>query len=157
MEILVVSDTHNNMQALNKILGLSKKADYIFHLGDNISDARYLDKKFEGTVHMVKGNCDSSELGDVEKLVEIEGKKFFITHGDKYEVYRSVDKLYYKGLEVGADVVMFGHTHRKLKVEEEGLIILNPGSISLPRDNSRSIAKIIIDNNKKINVEFLEF
>lgn len=145
------------MNALDKILSLAKDSDYIFHLGDNINDARYLEKKFPGGVHMVKGNCDYDDNGDVEKIVDIEGKKFFLTHGDRYGVNYGLEKIFYKGLELCADVIIFGHTHRKVLIKESGVYILNPGSLSLPRDNSRSVAKIMMDSSENIDIEFLEF
>ncbi|MGL4654521.1 MAG: metallophosphoesterase [Sarcina sp.] len=156
MEIIVVSDTHNNTKALEKILAVSKNADVIFHLGDNIADARELEKNFHGTVHMVKGNCDYGDEGLNEKLVEINGKKFFLTHGDRYGVNYGLDKLYYRGLELGADCILYGHTHRKINICEQGVYIVNPGSLPLPRDNSSSYAKINLDENTNINVKLIE-
>lgn len=156
MEIIVVSDTHNNEKALETILGISKNADVIFHLGDNIADARELEKNFHGEVHMVKGNCDYADCGLNEKLVEIKGKKFFLTHGDRYGVNYGLDKLYYRGLELGADCILYGHTHRKLNICEGGVYIVNPGSLPLPRDNSSSYAKINFEENENINVKLIE-
>lgn len=156
MEIIVVSDTHNNVKALDKILEISKNADVIFHLGDNIADAREIEKKFHGVVHMVKGNCDYGDTGLNEKLVEIKGKKFFLTHGDRYGVNYGLDKLYYRGLELGADCILYGHTHKKINICEEGVHIVNPGSLPLPRDNSSSYAKISLDENININVKLIE-
>ncbi|MGL4761798.1 MAG: YfcE family phosphodiesterase [Sarcina sp.] len=156
MEIIVVSDTHNNAKALEKILEISKNADVIFHLGDNIADARLLEKDFHGVVHMVKGNCDYGDDGLNEKLVELEGKKFFLTHGDRYGVNYGLDKIYYRGLELGADCILYGHTHRKLHILEGEVHIINPGSLPLPRDNSSSYSKIILDKNSNINVKLIE-
>ncbi|MGL4992443.1 MAG: metallophosphoesterase [Sarcina sp.] len=157
MNILVVSDTHNNKNELNRILKISNDSDCIFHLGDNISDARYLQKNFNGTVYMVKGNCDYNEVGDVEQIVELKGKKFLLTHGDRYGVNYGLDKIFYRGLELEVDMIIFGHIHRKVYTKEGGICILNPGSISLPRDESKSIAKIILNTDDEIEVEFQEF
>ena len=156
MEIIVVSDTHNNIKAIETILEISKNADMIFHLGDNIADARELEKHFHGVVHMVKGNCDYGDNGLNEKLVEIEGKKFFLTHGDRYGVNYGLDKLYYRGLELGADCILYGHTHKKVNICEDGVYIVNPGSLPLPRDNSASYARINFDKNTNINVKLVE-
>ena len=156
MEIIVVSDTHNNMVTMEKILEISKSSDVIIHLGDNIADARYLESKFNGKVYMVKGNCDYNEEGENEKLIDIYGKKFFITHGDRYGVNYGLDKIYYKGMELDADFIMFGHTHRKVLVEEQGVYILNPGSISLPRDNSKSYIKIDINEKEDTEINIIE-
>ena len=156
MEIIVVSDTHNSMEAMEKILEISKNSDVIIHLGDNIDDARYLEKNFNGSVYMVKGNCDYGKEGENEQLIELCGKKFFITHGDRYGVNYGLDKIYYKGLELNADFIMFGHTHKKVLIEEGGIYILNPGSIPLPRDNSKSYIKIDILLDDNIEVDIIE-
>ncbi|MGL5633728.1 MAG: metallophosphoesterase [Sarcina sp.] len=157
MEIIVVSDTHNNFKALREILDAAKLgAKHIFHLGDNIADARYLAEHFDGEVHMVKGNCDYHDDGELEKVVDIEGKKFFLTHGDRYGVNYGLDKLYYRGLELGADCILYGHTHRKINLKEGDTYIVNPGSLPLPRDNSSSYAKIYIKNNGELDIVFIE-
>lgn len=148
MIITVVSDTHNDINTLNKVLELSKNSDAIFHLGDNIADARYIQEKFKGKVYMVKGNCDYDSNGEEELLVELQGKKFLLTHGHNYGVNYDVSKIYYRGLELGVNCVFFGHTHRKLSIEEEGTYIFNPGSASLARDGSNSIGYLEIENDK---------
>lgn len=155
MQITVVSDTHNNGKSLEKILELSKKSDVIFHLGDNLKDAEYLEKNFHGKVYKVKGNCDYENYGVDEEIVDIEGKRFFLTHGHKYNVNYGLNKIYFRGLELKADCILYGHTHRKLLVNEEEVYIFNPGSISLPRDNSASIGYIKIENGQ-INFSFFE-
>ena len=40
----------------------------------------------------------------------LRGKKIFITHGDLYGVKYGMTNIYYKGKEVGADIVLFGHS-----------------------------------------------
>lgn len=156
MKITVVSDTHNDINSLEKVLEISKNSDIIFHLGDNLKDAEYLKDKFNGEVYMVKGNCDYEVYGEKDLVVEVEGYKFFLTHGDKYRVNYDLNNLYYRGIELNANIILFGHTHRKTLIKNDDIVILNPGSISLPRDNSKSVAEIII-KNKQINFDFLEF
>lgn len=157
MNILVVSDTHNNKSELDRILKISSDSKCIFHLGDNISDARYLEKNFNGIVYMVKGNCDYNEEGEREKIIELKGKKILLTHGDQYGVNYGLDKIFYRGLELCVDMIIFGHTHKKVHIKERGICILNPGSISLPRDGSKSIAKIILNIDNEIEINFQEF
>lgn len=155
MQITVVSDTHNNEDSLQKVLELSRDSDVIFHLGDNLKDAEYLEQNFDGDVYKVKGNCDYETYGLNEEVIELEGKKFFLTHGHQYGVNYDLNKIYFKGLELNVDCILYGHTHRKLLINEAGINIFNPGSISLPRDNSASIGYIKIENGQ-INLSFLE-
>lgn len=151
MIIAVVSDTHLNNNMLDKILKETKDADVIFHLGDNVKDALYLEKNFHGDVYYVKGNCDIAVLADTDKVVEIEGRKFFLTHGHNYRVNYDLNNLYYKAKELNVDVAVYGHTHVKLIENYGDLYILNPGSPSLPRDGSKSMGVIEI-NNDEINI-----
>ena len=45
---------------------------------------------------------------------------------------------------MGADVLILGHTHVKELFIDDGLIVLNPGSTSIPKDGSHSVAIIDI-------------
>lgn len=152
MIIAVVSDTHYNTNVLDKILSEVKDANMIFHLGDNVKDALYLAKNFQGEVHYVKGNCDIGVPAPDDKIVEVEGKKFFLTHGHNYGVKYDLNNLYFKARELNVDVALYGHSHIKQIERVENLYIMNPGSASLPRDGSKSIGIIEIKNND-INIK----
>lgn len=147
MLIAVVSDTHKHIEALQKVLKKTEDADMIIHLGDNICDAEYLSERFKGKIINVKGNCDIISTQKSAKIEVIAGKKFFITHGHNYDVKYDLMKLKYKALEVGADIVLFGHTHASEVLFEEGIWFVNPGSAAEARDRSNSIAVIEINEN----------
>ena len=50
---------------------------------------------------------------------------------------------------MNADIAIFGHTHTPLCIEEEGILYLNPGSVSLPRQVTyRSIVILDIEDEK---------
>ncbi|MFR5265545.1 metallophosphoesterase [Clostridium sp.] len=152
MRIAVVSDTHYNTNVLDNILSEVKDFDMIFHLGDNVKDALYLAKNFHGEVHYVKGNCDIGVAAPDDKIVEVEGKRFFLTHGHNYGVKYNLNNLYFKARELDVDVALYGHSHIKQIERVENLDIMNPGSASLPRDGSRSIGLIEIKNDN-INIK----
>ena len=61
-------------------------------------------------------------------------------------------KLRYKALEIGADIVLYGHTHIGKIDFEEGIWYINPGSASVPRDGGRSFA--IINIRRKHRTKF---
>ena len=65
-----------------------------------------------------------------QRIIEIKGKKIFMCHGHKYGVKYGYNSIYYRGKEVGADIVLFGHSHLPIIEEYDGLILMNPGSIS---------------------------
>lgn len=151
MLVAVISDTHGVESILKKIKDYLKNVDILIHLGDNIKDLEYLQKGFKGRTYGVKGNCDFLNDELEEQIIEICGKKFLITHGDKYDVKHNLTSIFFKGKELCVDGVLFGHTHCKLITEEQGLWLINPGSPSLPKDNIGSIAFIEIKEDK-INV-----
>lgn len=149
MLIAVVSDTHDNENTILKIRNEIKERNvkYMIHLGDNIDDAEKIVGGLDCTFYGVKGNCDLANFPD-ELIVNIENKKFFITHGHKYGVKMGLNNIFYKGKESGVDAVLFGHTHIKIISKEDGLWIINPGSPSLPKDMVPSIAFIEIKGNE---------
>lgn len=148
MLVAVISDTHGVENILKKIKDYINHVDILIHLGDNIIDLEYLKNGFKGKVYGVKGNCDflSNELE--EQVIQISGKKFLITHGDKYGVKYNLTSIFFKCKELSVDVALFGHTHCKLITEEQGIWLINPGSPSLPKDNIGSIAFIEIKEGK---------
>ena len=60
-----------------------------------------------------------------------------LTHGHYYNVSFGPQMLAEVAKEKGADVVLYGHTHVPLLREEGGITIMNPGSISYPRQSDR--------------------
>ena len=145
MRIGVISDTHRITSSIEELGGLIKGLDVLIHLGDNVDDILLIKKFYKGTIINVKGNCDFSEKTPDDRLENIGGKKFFITHGHRYNVKAGLAKLRYKALETGANIILYGHTHIGKIDFEEGIWYINPGSASLPRDGERSFAIISID------------
>lgn len=152
MKIAVISDTHR----IKKYIELSKKyiddADVLIHLGDDSEDIQELAKDFKGEVYGVRGNCDYISKYPNEQLLVIGEKKIFITHGHFYGVKNGMMNIVSKGLEVGADIVLFGHTHIALIEEYKGVMLMNPGSVSLPRINNRYIGFIELEDGVKPNL-----
>ncbi|GLC31441.1 metallophosphoesterase [Clostridium omnivorum] len=144
MKIGVMSDTHRHYSSINEGIKLLGDIDELIHLGDNTDDVEVIRRSFTGKIYNVKGNCDFSSSIPSERIEIIEGKKFFITHGHRYDVKYDLLNLRYRAEELGADVALFGHTHQSYISYEQGIWIVNPGSVSLPRDNVKSIAVIEI-------------
>ncbi len=143
MKILVLSDTHGMIQPS---INIAKKGDYdaIFHLGDNYPDGVKIGKKTGIEVYGVVGNCDFSSKNE-EKTVVINGVKIKLIHGHKHGVKYGDATLREVVREEGLDILLYGHTHVAKQAYEDGALILNPGSISLPRDGAFSYATIEID------------
>ena len=133
MKILVISDTHGKLNKARKVISRLKGLDLIIHAGDYIADAGILAEETGIRTVAVKGNCDGSMSSDDFETVETEYGDIFVTHG---HMYRDIDRLYYAAREHGCKAAVFGHTHVPVYEETDGMYILNPGSLSRPRDGS---------------------
>ncbi|MDR7869237.1 MAG: metallophosphoesterase [Tissierellaceae bacterium] len=156
MKIVVISDTHSdNKDIIDAILAMDKKIDMLIHLGDHADDGEKISKILGIPSIIVKGNCDYDSKYNDSELVELENKKIFLTHGHNYNVNLSLDRLYYEALEMGADIALYGHTHVPVNIVHDDIIIMNPGSPSLPRDGSNTKTFGIIEIGEKIKTEIL--
>ena len=139
VNILVMSDTHGNRNAVSQLLSTYLDAvSAVIHLGDHSSDISPYAKNTDVEFHIVSGNTDPTVPAYTERVIEISGKKIFITHGHKYDVKDEPDKLIYKAAELGVDAFLFGHSHKPIVFEEEGILFLNPGSTTKPAMGTES-------------------
>ena len=69
------------------------------------------------------------------RLIEIGEHKAFITHGNRYGGELGIPTMKDIAKENGADIVMFGHSHKPVIDTKSDIVVLNPGSISRPRQD----------------------
>ena len=160
MKILVISDIHGSTYYANKIneIYAKEEPDKIILLGDlyyhgprnpltkeyNPMEVSKVLNSFKDKLQCVKGNCDAEvdemisefEFQDSIKL-ELSGKKFFFTHGHKYNI---------NNIPENVDVLIYGHLHTGFIKKQEQVICVNSGSISLPKNNTPNSYLIITDN-----------
>lgn len=128
MKVLVISDSHGQADRLNQIVH-QVAADHVIHCGDFCTEKSQLP---QGSLTVVRGNCDYEQVAE-EEVWEARGFRFYITHGHRYQVKSSPLSIRYRGEEVGAQVVCFGHSHLPYCEQAGGILYINPGSISQPR------------------------
>jgi len=128
MKILIVSDTHGNYLAPLECM-INTKVEMIIHLGDNIGDADELEPLLEIPIVKVAGNCDHNSLEPREIILDLGGRKFFITHGDRFRVKAGIDLLVQTAKQEKADTVLYGHTHSPFVSKVEGILLINPGTL----------------------------
>ena len=159
MKIGVISDSHGDKKTIEKAVKQMAGVDAIFHLGDYAKDGKYIHGLHPGQLYVVSGNGDFFIDANTpnELTVEIDGKRIFATHGHKYKVKDGLNPLYYKGLELGANIVLFGHTHISQVIRVGEMVLLNPGSISRPRNTQRPTYGIIEILNGYIKPVIIEF
>ncbi|SJZ68419.1 YfcE family phosphodiesterase [Selenihalanaerobacter shriftii] len=147
MKILCVSDTHGQVSELERIIPIEDNIDFLLHAGDHITDVESIEKDNFNIVK-VKGNRDRGCEGNLDELIYIEDKKILLTHGHRYRAKYGLSNLAYKAVELEADIVVFGHTHKSLQVQEDDILYLNPGSLTYPRDGQASYGIIEINEGE---------
>lgn len=130
MKVLVMSDTHGEVNRAFRAFSLAEPVDAVIHLGDGSADAELLREALDVPVIAVAGNCDPHSPAPREYLWECEGKRILLTHGDAYQVKSGLGRLQQRAEEIGADAVLFGHTHQGLSENKAGLLLVNPGTLS---------------------------
>ena len=154
MKILIVSDTHRRNEKYIEVLERAAPVDMVVHCGD-IEGSEYLIAEAAGCpVQMVVGNNDFFSDLPREKEFYIGKYKVWLTHGHNYYVSMNNDFLKQEARSREVDIVMFGHTHKPLVDIEQGLITVNPGSLTYPRQGNRRPSYIIMDLDKKGEAHF---
>lgn len=154
MRILIVSDTHGSLRNFDIVIEREKEIDMLLHLGDVEGDDDYMEAVMNCPVHIVGGNNDyfSGLPGEIELRI---GKyKVFMTHGHGYYVSMDTRRLKQAARARGADIAMYGHTHRPDIDLEDGVKVINPGSLSYPRQESRRASYVIMEINANGNACF---
>ena len=122
-KILVISDVHGRLRDLRWVLQ-NETADAMFFLGDGLYDLNAaLELRREPVpypIYRVAGNCDVNYSEPSEGLAPFGGVLFFYTHGHHYGVKMGSERLAECAGERGADVALFGHTHRRELVRGVG-------------------------------------
>ena len=164
MKYFIASDIHGSAYYCEKMLEAYKneKADKLIILGDvlyhgprNDLPEGYAPKKviemlnpLKDEIICVRGNCDAEVdqmvlnfpiMADYA-LLPIGEKTVFITHGHKF----NKDNL--PSLKKG-DILLHGHTHVPVCEEYENFTYINPGSVSIPKENSGH-GYMVLDGNQ---------
>lgn len=148
MKYLICSDIHGSIDSTNKLIEVYKEnnCDYILLLGDvlyhgprNDLPKGYEPKKviqalnpLSERILCVKGNCEA----EVDQMVlnfkihdfldlDINGLKAHLEHGHHLDEYNG-----------DAEIILSGHTHIPVLEKINNVIFLNPGSTTIPKNNS---------------------
>ena len=146
MKVLIVSDTHGREQNLAEALEQTGPIDQLIHLGDVEGGAEH-NRELAGDAPaaIIAGNNDFFCDLPNERIFTIGGHRIFMTHGHGYFVHSGTLYLKREARKKGADIVMFGHTHKPYMEEDNELLVLNPGSLSLPRQEGHRPTYIVME------------
>ncbi|MEF2878380.1 MAG: metallophosphoesterase [Blautia sp.] len=149
MKILIVSDTHGHEKNLETVIEKTGPVDLFIHLGDIEGHEDYIEALAGCPVHMVSGNNDFfSELPREEEL-QLGRYRVLITHGHYYGVSVGTSRLKEEAASRNIDIVMYGHTHRPEIDRGEEVTVVNPGSLSYPRQWGRKPSYLIMELDKE--------
>jgi hypothetical protein len=132
VRIAVIGDTHGRITGICRALA-KNPPDHLIHTGDFYADACKIAETLNRPFHAVSGNCDAKKDGPAELLLKLAGRRIYVVHGHQYGVKKNLNNIYYRGQEMEADIVIFGHTHVPFCEKLGELWLLNPGSASRPR------------------------
>jgi len=144
LRVAVLSDTHvgDKARALPPVLiekMRNAEPELILHAGD-VTDPSVLETLEEiAPVVAVRGNVDYLHLPE-EETVEIDRIRIGLIHGHQL-LSLNAQFLTLKALDMGVDLLVFGHTHRfyfdTFSLYGRKVYLLNPGSPTFPRwDNA---------------------
>ena len=162
MKLLIISDIHGSSYYAKMITEIFKleKADEMIILGDlyyhgprnplpkdySPIDVCNILNSLKEKLKVVRGNCDAlvdETISDFNfhdhLLLNINNKRIYFTHGDKYNQDVLPDEKF--------DIMFYGHFHTGFIRKKDNLIFANPGSLSLPKNNTRH-SYIIMDSEK---------
>ncbi|MBR7033441.1 MAG: YfcE family phosphodiesterase [Clostridia bacterium] len=156
MKILVFSDSHGNPKYLAAALREHKgTVDLAIHLGDGLSDMERAGDLLDCTATAtVIGNGEQfferrlwADVPD-ETVISPDGVRILCCHGHKYRVKHGLSSLAEHAEQIGADLVLFGHTHDPFDGWEKtpsGKLIrfFNPGSVGLGYPASYGIVETV--------------
>lgn len=152
LKALIVSDTHGKTENLERVLLLEKPIDMLFHLGDVCGDDDMIEYLAGCTTAMISGNCDLFSRLPRTKAVKLGNLAIHMEHGNRLPYERELIRR--EARDLGVNVMMFGHTHVPLLEEKDGIWLVNPGSLTHPRQSSGRPTYIVLNMDDEGKVEF---
>ena len=145
MKILVVSDTHGHTKNLERVLEKVGDIDLFIHCGDLEGGEDYSRARVDVQCYMFAGNNDWFSDLQREMEISVDDYRIWITLGNNYGASMGPERLLEEAAARNVDVVMYGHTHRPLIEYQDNIVIVNPGSLSYPRQNGRKPSYLIME------------
>ena len=130
LRLLVLSDIHNRGSLAEKAIFSQPEAKHILFLGDGLSAFQEISSFVGGRYfYAVAGNCDFSASEPSFKLITVEGRKIFMAHGHTFNVKWDTGRFADHAASLGADIALYGHTHRAKIEYINGMYLINPGAV----------------------------
>ncbi len=155
VKIILMSDSHTNTDAIERVRQRYRDADLLVHCGDFLVSP----ERLNGFV-AVAGNLDRAEGVSPEEILNIGAHRIWVTHGHRYIQGDSPELgiLSREAKKRGCTAVFFGHTHQYCDETVRGIRLLNPGSVWKSRDANqpRTLMEVTI-NGSRIEAEPIRY
>lgn len=163
MKLFIISDIHGSLYYLKKVMEIFERGNYdkLVILGDELyhgprnplprdyspKDVIEILNQYRDKIIAVRGNCDSEvdqmvlnyPLMSDYSMIYLGKRRVFLTHGHLYNIDNPLPMSQ-------GDILLYGHFHIPMIEKREGIYFLNPGSISLPKNNSKNSFAILEEN-----------
>ena len=153
MNIFITGDTHGDLSRVLEMYdaitndtpnGIPHvdKFDYLIHCGDYKKDGFELGKKLGLPVITVFGNCDDVWEPDFD-IIDTDAGSIVATHGHIEDINNTHEHLYELAEDQGCNCICYGHSHIAVYGEENGYLVINPGSLTKPLDGTLGSVAIL--------------
>lgn len=162
MRLLIASDIHGSAYYCRKLLDTYEKegaqrmillGDILYHGPRNDLPAEYAPKEVirmlnerKHEIYAVRGNCEA-EVDQMVLQFPVMADYMLLFEGDRV-IYATHGHIYNEDnlppMKTG-DVLLHGHTHVLRAEEKAGILILNPGSVSIPKEGNPPTYAVLED------------
>ena len=160
MKVLIVSDTHGRDSKLEEAVMRETPFDMLVHCGDVEGREFYIEALAECPCCIIAGNNDFFSDLEREEEIELAGHKTLVTHGHYYGVAMDITGVMDEAKARDCQIVLFGHTHKPVIAQKDGILAVNPGSLSYPRQEGRkpsyAVMEVLSGEKPKVAIHYLE-
>ena len=139
---------------LERAVMMETPFDMLVHCGDVEGREIFIEALVDCPCCIVAGNNDFFSDLPREEEIELDGNKVLVTHGNYYGVSMDISGVAEEAKSRDCDAVFFGHTHKPVIEEIDGVLAINPGSLSYPRQEGRQPSYAIMEIDRRGKVHF---
>lgn len=143
--ILIMSDSHQRIENALRAIEQAGEIDLMIHAGDVGMDYLALSNACRVYNYIIQGNNDIYYPLPKHAIFQLGKYNVYVNHGHRLGVDYGTNSLEYKALEYGCNIAIYGHTHKPYFHKDDEMMVLNPGSITLPRQGDRKKTYMIMN------------
>ena len=144
MKVLIIGDTHGQDDIFLRVLSREKGFDVLLHTGDFEGSEFVYSELTEVPFYFVAGNNDFFTDAPFEQVIELAGCRIFMTHGHKKNLFLGYKEVLQEAARRRAVIAVFGHSHLPVAEYQKGILLLNPGSLTWPRQENGKPSYIVL-------------